>query len=319
MNNQELFLFDDCYLRPAITTEASFNNTLMNSYNRYVTTSVRDCEIKALRANSEFFLINDISHGLSNAKFTNCYIPKRTNATPSVIGNNSIIETALNLFNNTFNPFSKQTASIDICNSLLFNSNKNVTDQKCFKYSLDNKVYAPKKYFAYYKKPIINENNLNYNTANPDVYKNAIVPLKAYESLIVIDMQNFVNNGPLANSFKQFICLPSVSNERYLDEQIIKLKQYYEGLFNSLDNISRDISSVTYLNSFDDETIMALNVRIQNRTNELNSLLGFGGANNGRLNDTTFLTQFKIVENIILLLIVITTIFLYNKIKTKKL
>ena len=29
----------------------------------------------------------------------------------------------------------------------------------------------------------------------------------------------------------------------------------------------------------------------------LNSLLGFGGANNGRLGDTTFLTQFKIVEN----------------------
>ena len=67
----------------------------------------------------------------------------------------------------------------------------------------------------------------------------------------------------------------------------------------------------------DDETIIALNVRISNRTKELNNLLGYGGANNGRLDDTTFLTQFKIVENSILLLIIITAVFFYTKMNKK--
>lgn len=317
MNNQELFMFDDCYLKPAATTELSFNSTLFNSYKKYRTTSVRNCEIQALRNNSDFFLVNDISLGPSNIKYTNCYIPKQDSAQPSVIGDNSIIEKAFNLFNTTFNPFTKQTSTIDTCNNLLYNNAFAVGDQKCFKYSVDKKIYAPKQYYAYYKKPILNESNRNIIIQDPALYKNYIVPLKAYEGLIMIDTVNFANNGALATSFRDYICNPSRSNEIYLDTQIIKLKQFYESLFNRLDDISRDISSINYLNKFDTETIIALNVRIKDRNKELNNLLGFGGANNGRLDDTTFLTQFKIVENIILILIIISALFLYNKMRKK--
>ena len=314
MNNyQGLFMFDECYAKPSTILEPSFNVIFSNSYNKYLATSVNDCEKQALRNNSEFFLINDISSiGASN--YTNCYIPKSSSGGSSVIGDNSIIARALNLFNSTFSPYNKQVGPKDSCNNLLYNSGANNPD-KCFTYLVDNKVYAPKKYYAYYKKPIINENNLNTNIQNPQIYKNAIPNLKAYESLILIDNINFINNGPLADSFKRYICDPSTANERYLDENIIKLKQHYESFFNSLDTISSDISSINYLNSFDDETIISLNVRINDRTKELNNLLGFGGANNGRLSDTTFLTQFKIVENTILLLVIITVLFLYNKIK----
>jgi len=317
MNDQELYMFDDCYLKPAATTELSFNTILFNSYKKYLTTSVRNCEIQALRNNSDFFLVNDISLGASNTKYTNCYIPKQNATSPSVIGDNSIIERAFNLFSTTFNPFTKQTSTIDTCDNLLYNSAFAAGDQKCFKYSLDKKIYAPKQYYAYYKKPILNESNRNIITQDPAVYKNYIVPLKTYEGLIMIDTVNFANNGALANSFKEYICLPSRGNEIYLDTQIIKLKQFYESLFNRLDDITRDISSVNYLNKFDEETIIALNVRIKDRNKELNNLLGFGGANNGRLDDTTFLTQFKIVENIILILIIISVIFLYNKMRKK--
>ena len=72
--------------------------------------------------------------------------------------------------------------------------------------------------------------------------------------------------------------------------------QTKNNLFNSLDTISAYLSNISYLNSFDNDTIKALNNEINTKTNEVNSLLGFGGANNGRLGDTTFLTQFKIVE-----------------------
>ena len=46
---------------------------------------------------------------------------------------------------------------------------------------------------------------------------------------------------------------------------------------------------------------------------ELNSLLGTGGANNGRLEDTNYLKNVKIAEVSILILVIVATIFIYNK------
>jgi hypothetical protein len=46
--------------------------------------------------------------------------------------------------------------------------------------------------------------------------------------------------------------------------------------------------------------------------------LGSGGANNGRLSDNVFLTQFKIIENSILLLIIIIACFMYYKTRNIK-
>ena len=319
-NNQDLFMFDQCYTTPSTMLEASFNATLLNSYNKYLTPSVNECEKKALRANSDFFLINDIS-SIGAAKYTNCYLPKSNSTGSSVIGDNSVIDRALNLFNATFGPapYNKQVGQLDTCNNLLYNSGAN-NPNKCFKYILDNKVYAPKKYYAYYKKPIINVDNLARSNSlqTPQKYKDQITDLKSYESLLRIDRTNYVNNGPLVYTFNQYICDPTPAKESALNAQIRILRDNYENLFTSLDTISADISSINYLNSFDNETIISLNVKINERNKELNSLLGFGGANNGRLSDTTFLTQFKIVENSILLLVIITALFLYNKMKKIK-
>ena len=319
-NNQDLFMFDQCYEKPSTILEASFNATLLNSYNKYLTTSVNECEIKALRANSDFFLINDVS-SIGTAKYTNCYLPKPTSNVSSVIGDNSVINRALELFNTTFGPapHSKQISTIDSCNNLLYNSGAN-NPNKCFKYILDNKVYAPKKYYAYYKKPIINVDNIARANSiqNPQIYKNQITDLKSYESLLRIDNTYYVKNGPLVYTFNQYICDPTPAKGIALDTQIGVLRDKYENLFTSLDTISADISSINYLNSFDNETIISLNVKINERNKELKSLLGFGGANNGRLSDTTFLTQFKIVENSILLLVIITSLFFYNKMRKIK-
>jgi hypothetical protein len=319
--NQKLFMFDHCYSRPGTMLEASFNATLLKSYNKYLTPNVNECEKKALRNNSDFFLINDVS-SIGARTYTNCYLPKSNSSGSSVIGANSVINRALVLFNTTFGnaPYTKQSNdTIDLCSNFLYNSGPN-NPNKCFEYTVDNKVYAPRRYYAYYKKPIINVNNIDIATRlqNPQVYKNEIAKLKGYETLIKIDHTNYTANGPLVYAFNQYICDPIQSKERALDAQIKVLRDKYEYLFTSLDTISADISSINYLNSFDNETIISLNVRIKERTKELNSLLGFGGANNGRLSDTTFLTQFKIVESSILLLIIITVLFLYNKMKKIK-
>ena len=98
-----------------------------------------------------------------------------------------------------------------------------------------------------------------------------------------------------------------------MDAQILILNNKYENFNISLDDISRDLSAISYLNSFDDETLKALNLNIISKSKELSSLLGSGGANSGRLDDTTLLTQFKIVENSILLLVIISAIFFFTK------
>ena len=77
-SDQGLFIFDDCYARPASIIEADFNATLVNSYNKYLTPNAYECEKKALRNNSDFFLINDVS-SIGSANYTNCYLPKSTN------------------------------------------------------------------------------------------------------------------------------------------------------------------------------------------------------------------------------------------------
>jgi len=312
-SNQELFIFDDCYARPASIIEASFNANLINSYNKYLTPNAYECEKKALRNNSDFFLINDIS-SIGSSKYTNCYLPKSTNT--------GIISSALALFNRPFGdpPHNKRHQAIDSSSNFLYNSGAN-NPNRCFKYTVDNKVYAPKRYYAYYKKPLINESNIARatNLPKPQFYKNKIPQLKSYEELIKIDRTSYTANGPLVYRFNEYICSPTSTNDAALNIEIVNLKDKYRALFDSLDNISSDISSINYLNSFDDETLISLNVRINERTKELNSLLGFGGANNGRLSDTTFLTQFKIIESSVLLLIILSALFFYNKMRKVKL
>jgi|LauGreDrversion2_2_1035103.scaffolds.fasta_scaffold17308_2 hypothetical protein len=323
--NQELFMFDDCYTRPTSILEASFNATLINSYNKFLTPNAYECEKKALRNNSDFFIINDVS-SIGSAKYTNCYLPKSTN---NGIISNGIISNALNIFDSTFgDPPTKRptTEAIDSCSNFFYNSGANNPD-KCFRYTVDNKVYAPKKYYAYYKKPLFNRSNITIATEleTPKFYKDKIADLKTYEALIKFDSTRYIprhipnGNGPLVIRFEEYICNPTSTNDAALNDQIHSLKIKYRELYDGLTNISRDISSITYLNGFDDETLISLNVEIKKKTKELNSLLSFGGANNGRLSDTTFLTQFKIVESSVLLLIIISALFFYNKMRKVKL
>ena len=306
--NNDIYSFDKCYQLQVFSNDVSLNE----KYSKRSVRSVKECEAIAFKNDNDFFLVNDISNSL-NTTYTNCYTPK-------IESKSGTIEKSWNFFKELF--FSNETSTtqkepIDICDNLLYNEKKTDENKKCFKYSLDDKVYAPKKYFAYYGKPVLNEKNIAMlkNIPNPSTYKRQLDGLKSYEDLIKLDPA-FITNGPLTTTFKNFICDPTIRNERALDEQILNLKGKYDNLYTSLSDISRDLSNLSYLNSFDDDTIKSFNGRINTRNIELNSLLGSGGANNGRLDDTTFLTQFKIVENSILILIVISAIFIYSKKQT---
>ena len=306
-NSNNYFYIDGCYERSseATLTTVNFQNILDNSFNASQVSSVRDCEIQSLRNNTDFFLINNISSTL-NRITTTCYIPKMVTTNTSIFGTESSINMSKQLFER-LGLTNKQT-NYDICDNLMYNQSRRLANQRCFKYTLDDQVYTPGKYYAYYKKPIMNLDNIRRLNAisSSEHYNSKLKEYRSYVNLLKKD-------GLLVKSFINFVTTPSQENTNALDIQIDRVNSKTTDLNTAINDISQDLSSISYLNSFDDETIRSLNLNIANKSRELKSLYGSGGANNGRLDDRTLLTQFKIVENSILLLLIVSVIFYFTK------
>jgi hypothetical protein len=317
--NNNYYIFDNCYKQPPTLPDVSFQIKLREDYYKTTVSSVKECEIQSLRNNSEFFLINDVNTTLNNINI-NCYIPKLDSRNQSLYGDNSVITKSINIFNSIFKKdgffFTQPGGVVDTCNTLMFNKNETLANQKCFKYLLDNREYAPSNYYAYYKKPMLNEDNISLmSQIDPPVYyKDKIPLLKTYEEMLRIDNNNIEYSGELTKAFKKYICdSQSQTTLTALTTQLTQLQGKYTAYNTYLNEIIYDLSSISHLNSYNDETIKAVNLNIANKSRELSKMLGSGGANNGRLDDTTLLTQFKIVENSILLLLIISIIFYFTK------
>jgi hypothetical protein len=335
MTSNNYFTFDKCYSKPTALSDASFNRILANDFYHSTVSSVRDCEIQSIRTNSEFFLINDISSTLNNNIYTNCYIPKvnnnNNNTNRSIFGDDTIIQRALQLFDRLFNdgsidnPYSTQPMPIaDSCNNLLFNLNRAIDQQRCFKYVIDEQIYTPKSKYAYYRRPLLTRDNINImkNMRDPTTYTApaTLAQLTQFEELLKFDTTDPTytstnsDHGALTLRFKNYICSPeNLENLTLLNVEITALNTNYNNLFTKLNEIKTDLSSINYINSFDNNTLRAINLNIITKSKELNNLLTSGGANNGRLDDSTLLTQFKIIENIILVLLIIYFIFYFTK------
>ena len=319
MSANNYYNYDACYAKPTSQSDiVAFDKKLTEDFYQIKVSSVDECEKQAFKTNSNFFLINDIDSTLSKIN-TNCYIPRTNDTDSSLFGTDSILTKSRALFDSLFfknNYYITQPANtIDTCNNLMYNH----PSKKCFKYLLDGQTYTRDPYYAHYKRPILNNANISLlsTLGSLETYKNdaLLTSLKSYENLLKIDNVNFQHSGPLTNAFKNFICNPVRSNENLLDTQIVNLKQKYTNLYFYLDKITYDLSAISYLNKFDDDTIRAINFNIATKSKELSNFLSSAGANNGRLDDTTLLTQFKIVENSILLLLIISVIFYFTKIK----
>ena len=143
--NNDFYTFDGCYLKPSSTTNIDFDENLNKNFYNQTAASVKECEKIALKNNSEFFLVNDLSINSIGNNTINCFFPNIENSSKSLIGNNSIIEKSLQFFESLFTKDSgayKYMQTIDTCNNLLYNNNKSDTNSKCFKYSLDEKIYV---------------------------------------------------------------------------------------------------------------------------------------------------------------------------------
>ena len=321
-SNVNFYDFEGCYSKPvAPTFDASLNAQFYDSQ----VLTVAECQAEAMRKNAPFFLMNDISYTSTTTSInnnSNCYVPKSlTTNLGSIVSENTITQ----LFSSLFGSSTKISVN-DTCNNMLFRRTPitPVASQKCFKYTLDEQVYAPRNKFAYYIKPIISDANLRLATSiqtRPTSYYNnpaKLNELASYKDLLYINETNIQTSGPVYNTFKKFVCDPTQENERLFDIQLASLKSKYSNLISHLDNITIDLSNINYLKTGDNNTIRALNARIASKKQDLSNLLGSGGANNGRLSDNVFLTQFKIIENSILLLIIILSCVMYYKTRNIK-
>jgi hypothetical protein len=323
--NTTFYQFDGCYSQPNAT---NFDVSLNSRFNKTLVESVAACQAHALRQNAGFFLMNDISfasgtqRGISNEFLSNCYVPKTLS---SSLGSIVSANTMLDLFNSLFGS-SPRINVTDTCDNILFRRfpANAPQSQKCFKYTLDEQVYAPKTQYAYYKKPVLHENNLrtmiSLQSRPTSYYSNPtkLNELQSYKQLLYIDGANTESSGPVYITFKNFICSPTRANEQLFDTQLANLESKYTNIVSHLDDISTDLSNINFLKRNDNSNMIALNTRINDKKQELSTLLGSGGANNGRLSDNVFLTQFKIIENSILLIIIIIACFIYYKTRNLK-
>lgn len=312
MQITDYFTYENCY--EGIQQEASFNEYKESAFQIYTIDSVEDCQNYALEAKTQFFLISDLCN---NDQTSQCYIPK-------VNTNNSCLDT----LENTFKPF------FDILHAVVgefprsivpveSNNNLTTTNSRCLLHIPSGQYYAPKNKFALYNSSILDQDIVNIlrKIKSHDYYNSKLPQLSDYDNLIQQPTYNstsesYSGGGTIAYYFKKYTCNPTQENLNNFKNQITILDNKYNGsngIFSSLDEITFDLSSINLLINNDKRFVLEIDKLIELKKNELNALLGSGGANNGRLDDTNYLKNLKFTEIIILGLVLLIAILIYIK------
>ena len=280
-----------------------------------------ECEELAFRNNKDFFLLTDASSSDDvNVRYS-CLVPKTDKICDlSNLENlfepfNDLLRTLLDINNSPDidNKFSTHSSS-EIATSL-----KNHIDDisTCFTISNNNidnidntDTLAKKRHFILYKTKLIDPSN---NTDIKSGLEN-VTPveeyIKTYDSIYIVN--NDLNR--FKNSFREYLCQGTTSTQFNQMETVYNnLNNKISNLDNSVNQIARDISYISLTTNYDTLYLKQLVENINTEKNKLNNLLGFDGANNGKLHDTNFMKNIKISEICILFIIMIFIIFIYSK------
>ena len=295
--------------------------------------AIEKCQAHAIKNDKRYFLVSDFSN--VNNNFTlNCYFPKDSAYCDKSIdiknGNNlgdynnlgdlfrpfnNIID---GLFNNeagfgTIDP--SQFIEISGTNLNMRNVVNNVTnsDKKCFKQIKDDSAIclAKRGNFILHKMELIKNDrldNIRYRSYN--YYQNALA-----EKFNNTNKQNQIFDS-LKTRLKNYFCESTnlaSSNELTIDSALNELKDYYSKMFHELNNISSDLSNISELTTYDSLYLEELEKEINDEKRKLKELLGFDGANNGKLDDSKFIKNLVISENIILILFLVFIVVYYFK------
>ena len=263
---------------------------------------INDCKNKAIESNKDFFLVGDFD---KNTRRYKCLIPKKSsncdisNISSFLTPYNEIIDTFLEDSNSTITSINYENNSSELPSDL----------NGCFKLenSNGNSLLSTTNKYILYKTEFVD------NTE----YINSLNNVKSYNHYKNIYNNNFSDIEYLLNSFSEsfsnYVCNPTDNNnELDFEEKLLSLKEKFNELFSSLDNISRDISTLSVLTNYDTKYLQQLQEQINVKKKDLKTLLTFDGANNGKLKDSKFLKNMLLSEVIIVILLVVLAIFLYK-------
>ena len=273
---------------------------------------VEECKNKALEENKSVFIISDLSRNRKGNNFTyNCLIPKADK-----LCDFDDIENLLKPFNDLINDLfgSKlERTPTSITSELPLNEETRNKDfrslNECFSFTENGKRnnFSKSGNFIIYKTELIDNDNLRDSLARVQSYNYYEDEYNSWRRSTEGVLNTF------EEKFRIYICSPTATNENCLDDSILRLHSHYTEIFNSLDSITLDISNLSVLTKYDTLYLEKLQKMIDEKKEELKSLIGFDGANNGKLGDTKFLKNLKISENIILFFVIAFVIYAYAK------
>lgn len=270
--------------------------------------NVELCKKKAIAENKSLFLVGNASVDPTKQSATyDCLIPKKDKIYTT--GN---IDNLLKPFNDLINDLfgnNQLFRNTETATTIEFDSaerlNSDIDLPSCF--SIDKDTFSKSGRFVVYKTELID------NTDITDKLRGS-KPYEFYKN----DFKNISQNtdGILERfklMFKSAICEGSVAHRKNLDTTIFELKNHYDLYFSSLDNISTDLSNLSVITNYETLYLEKLQREIDAKEKQLKNLIGFDGANNGKLSDTEFLKNLKISENILLFFVLIFVIYAYRR------
>ena len=324
INNFSIFNTDNKCYRPksSLTDTKELDKYVIDNFNSYKLeiknnsenkSLVEECKNKALEENKSVFIISDLSREKKGSNFNyKCLIPKANK-----LCDFNDIENLLKPFNNLINDLfgsNLERTPESITSELTLNEE---TRNKDFRSSIDNCVsftkngernnFSKSGRFIIYKTELVDNEDLRNSLSRVQSYDHYKSEYENWNQLTGGILNNF------ENKFKIYICNPNDNNEDKLDKTILALKDHYMNIFSSLDSIALDVSNLAVLTKYDTLYLEKLQKMIDDKKEELKNLIGFDGANNGKLGDTKFLKNLKISENIILFFVITFVIYAYAK------
>lgn len=276
------------------------------------------CKSRAIESNKDFFLLTDLSlsSGSSKSKYK-CLIPKANK-----ICDFSNLENLIQPFNSVLNrvfgsndnrTIKTITSRLDLAN--IQNNLNDVSDCVYINSNSGKKIYfAKNNNFILYKTHYIDDNDVVSSLQNVKSYsyykKNLNLDDISYNFYGLLDINN---NTSIYSYFKRYICNPNSDNKDLFENSLKNLSNKYAKAFNYLDELVNDISTITILTEHDTLYLQKIQEKINNEKKQLKSILGFDGANNGKLHDTKYLKNIKLSEIIILSIIMALCVFIYSR------
>ena len=300
------------------------------------------CKQNADASNASFFLVSDFNSKeyILNSNYK-CYIPKpHTYADTDYNYFYDGLITPMEQYKDFSNNFDRNSMNIPYMD--LGNNKILELSNTCF-YTTNNMYRDKKLYFGVGNKFVLYKNEFTDKIFNNTAFSNynTLVNLKPhthYKTLkdnfisdISIFLQSFRDKlneyfkidrnfhvTEEANVGEREACTFYDTSTNVITEPLssyIEQASKLDTSFNKLNNTFIELEdNIKKLSNLVKNTYgYNISEKLLVKQNELNSLLGFDGANNAKLQDTTLLKQFKLSENILLILIMILSIFFYIK------